>query len=335
MKQIKAIAATSLAIAFSFGVYIILSSIGEDNSVTVDGKPVDALFKNITLKSKNGKDEEISVKAKDVTKNGDSIELTKPTANIKYRGTTADISAKKITSDTNACHVESDVKISIFGGADITTEEINFDIKTKIAKADKKIHIQYENLDITAESYTIDINRNTIELEKDVIVKRVGDLLTSDKLYVELSYVNGSYSIKKCTANGAIRYTSKDYKCSSDGSVFFVNDIITFDSQMTLLGKRNGGSYELKSTKTNVYVSQSRDIKKVVCKNGFVLTTNGNVISGNECVFENNVVNANGNVTIKSKHGVVKSQHASYNVMSGKLNMKNTGGVLFRKDAKI
>jgi LPS export ABC transporter protein LptC len=80
--------------------------------------------------------------------------------NIKAICGTLDDEAKSIILQNNVC--------INYGGAEINSEKIQFDLHNKNAQSDSKVHVQYKNSSLDADRFDTDDSSDIINLEGNV-----------------------------------------------------------------------------------------------------------------------------------------------------------------------
>lgn len=302
-------------------------------------KKSDTLFRNISFSMRDADDNTVQVTASSIVKNRESLECDNIIADVLYNGQKANVQAKKMIVQQSFCKLLSNVKAFLQNNIQLRTNYVEVDIKNKRARSNSGIRVEKKDLIVSAEAYAIDFAKYKAKLTKNASIKFADRHLSSDACYAEFKQVDGKYILHNAILNGNVKYTSNLCNVATKKQVRFSENRVYFAGFVTINGVINRKKFKLESGKANVYLSKSNDIKKLECKNRFVFYLNDNIISGNDAVLDGDVIHAEGNVCIKDKHGVVRSERADYNITSGKLVMRNTGGVIFRKakskDARI
>ena len=335
MKKIRAIANLSFSVACTLGAYLFFVCNANDDKEKSQHSNK-SLFDKVKVTSHDINNNQANIVSdKILQKDNNSIELVNTTADISYNSSKGKVNAKSIIAKDDKCEMQSDITLELSDGLKITTDFADVDIKNKTAKADKKIFIDYKDAHISADSY--DLSLSQIILSKNVKANQADKSLSCGKFIGKLTKQNDKYTLTEGKLEGKILYNSDEYNVSTDGVVIYKNDKIFFNNLTQINGLTNKKKFDISGNKITVSLSDKFQLKKAVFENNFTVNFDNNKITANSGTFENNIITAEGNVSIKSQHGVANCQKAVYNLSTGKLNMTNTGGVIFRKknDAKI
>lgn len=337
IRKLAAVAFTlSILLVAYLGFVITTGDTGVQKGVV---KQSDALFRNISFNMRDADDNIVQVTASSIVKNEKTLECDDIIADVLYNDQKANVQAKKMIVQQSFCKLLSNVKASLQDDIQLHTNYVEVDIKNKRARSNSGIRVEKKGLTVSAGAYAIDFAKYEAKLTKNVDIKFADKHLSSNTCYGEFKQVDGKYILHNAILNGNVKYTSNSYNVATQKQVRFSENRIYFDGFVTINGVINRKKFKLESGKANVYLSKSNSIKKLECKNRFVFYLNDNIISGNDAVLDGDVIHAVGDVYIKNKHGAIRSGRADYNITSGKLVMRNTEGVIFRKaksrDARI
>lgn len=329
MKKIRSIANLSFAIACSLGAYLFV--ICNTNDDKADSKEEEnSLFSNVKINSFDANNNRATIESEKIKQiDIDKIELVNTKADLNYNSSNGQISAGSIISQGDKCEMKSDITLELSDGLKITTDFADVNIKDKTAKANKKIFIDYKDAHITANAYDLSLER--IILSKNVTASQKDVKVSCDSFIGLIGKKNDKYTLTEGKLNGQITYTSNAYNLTTNGIVRYKDNKLFFDNTTKIEGTSNRKKFVLSSNKITIFLAENNTLKKAICENGFSLKVDGNTITAANGTYENNIITAEGDVSIKGPHGLANCKKAVYNTISGKLNMTNTGGVIFRK----
>lgn len=330
--KVKSLAVCLFALSFTLLGYFFAKTRDSDGVQQTWGTKVAdnvAVFRKVEFNVDDVEGSKARILADRINKDRDNVFLSMPIIYANKNGDNIKLTSKMMSTSAGKCVFDSDVRVELFDKINIKTNIAHVDVKAKKAEGESKINLKYRDISINADSYFIDLNSNFIKFRKNVILRRTNGVLHCDVAKCYLSKDSGQYDLKKSILDGAISYLSPTHCISTDGRIEIDESNADFHAFTTVTGVTQKKRYKLESNKMKISFRKN-EIQCIRCNNGFRFYIANKQISGNSCVYKNNIVNVTGNVVIKTENGVARGDKASYNVSTGKLNMQNIGGVLFK-----
>lgn len=255
--------------------------------------------------------------------------------------------------DGAICEFKGNVKMSTKSGINLRSNEAVFDSKKKIVSGNSPINITKSDVEVSADRYKFDTQKNILKLKKNAKVQSKGRDITSEKMTIFFG-ANQTEALKKIIADKNVQMKSQDYQISAEDKVTFdFSKSKTGQTQIqAITAKKN---VVFKSQDYNLFARDSVDFKQELNQltaNGainFTYTRNCNnfVLNSDKIQMimadrdldksrrklksaakkadialdkrDISEVIATGNVRIKARDSVIRSERAVYKKNSGSI----------------
>ncbi|MBR1735299.1 MAG: LPS export ABC transporter periplasmic protein LptC [Alphaproteobacteria bacterium] len=338
--KIKAIALLFIFISICTVLYILITIInGKNLSSNISAKTEFSknAFLKFFYKTKDISGKEVAIFAEKVTEETkDNFIFEQVTSNFmlsnEENGTITSNKGKIQQGTKTICQFIDNVVMTTNSGLILRTNNAVFDSEKKIISGNSRVNIKRNETILSAESYTFDADKNILTLKKNAKAHNPIQNISANEISIAFNS-NYTDSIQNLTANGNASLISTDYDLSGESLKYEPNKITAMEN-IDLIYKKYGKNLTVKSDEMTAYLNNKSDITEIIANGNVYIKTKDSIVKGNNGVYKDNKVVISGNVIISKKQGNIFGEIAELDLITEKVSVKKSSGILINKKGK-